>query len=91
MGDKQTDMAMQRVIDGVVERCQGWPVPDIKVALTEALIEIGHPPQSESWISAVAEEAADGHPYIVSTLTVHPTHPSSATGTRAQDRQADDG
>ncbi|HET8599116.1 MAG TPA: hypothetical protein VFL99_02235 [Segeticoccus sp.] len=87
MTDEQTQMELQRVIDAVVTRCQGWPVSEIKAALAKGLTDIGHPAQSESWLRAVAEEAADGHPYIVGTRTAHPSHPSSPMGVRAQDRQ----
>jgi hypothetical protein len=86
MTDEQTQMQMQRVIDAVVERFQGRPPSEVKVELAKALTEIGHPAQSESWLSAVAEEAADGHPYIIGTATAHPSHPSMPTGRQAQDR-----
>src|SRR5436190_1375353 len=57
---------MQAVINDLVAQVPGGSVAELSVRLREALAAIGIAPQPESWIEAVAHDAASGRVYVIS-------------------------
>ncbi len=81
---------MQACIDRVLDRCRRQPVPEIREALAAEFGRHGHPAQPESWLEAVAEEAAAGRRYVVGT-TVHRPDAHATDPGRSHDRDATGG
>ena len=61
---------MQAVINELVARSAGRPVPEVVSDLERSLADRGLPRQPHNWVMAVAQEAAAGRTYIESEEAV---------------------
>lgn len=63
------DIALQRIIDDLVETGRGELPGVLAERLDAAIADAGLDPMPERWVAAVADSAAAGNPYVVSPET----------------------
>ncbi|MEO8828252.1 hypothetical protein [Lapillicoccus sp.] len=68
-GQHRRDIELQGIIDALAASGEGRPVDDIISDLRERLHQQGLPAMPQTWVRAVATQAAVGNPYVVSRLT----------------------
>lgn len=66
---QERDTALQRIIDHLAVSGEGRPLQDLVTELEQEMARQGLPALPGTWVRAVASSAAEGNPYVVSTIT----------------------
>jgi len=66
---QERDTALQRIIDHLAVSGEGRPLQDLVTELEQQIARQGLPALPDKWVRAVASSAAEGNPYVVSSIT----------------------